>query len=174
MKSSKREQGYIAGYFTAHLALRQCFNLKQKQGSSSPTSAIQSVRVLKVPCISYKCFSKKPYYYLIGNDTSTQNLQITQLTAKLWSLFLSHSISFGKEPACQCRRYKRWKFDLWVGKILWQMAWQPTPIILEGKLHGQRSLMGYSSQDQKERDMTEVTSHVAWIPESSVKYILSI
>ena len=25
----------------------------------------------------------------------------------------------GKEPACQCRRHKRWKFHLWVGKISW-------------------------------------------------------
>ena len=24
----------------------------------------------------------------------------------------------GKEPACQCRRYKRFEFDPWVGKIL--------------------------------------------------------
>ena len=23
----------------------------------------------------------------------------------------------GKEPTCQCRRHKRWRFDFWVGKI---------------------------------------------------------
>ena len=28
-----------------------------------------------------------------------------------------------KEPACQCRRYKRLGFDLWVGKIPWMRAW---------------------------------------------------
>ena len=157
MKISKREQGYIAGYFTAHLALRQCSNLKQKQGSYFPTSTILSVRVLEVPCISYNCFSKKPYYYLIGNDTSTQNLQITNVHCYVWSLFVSHSVSFGKEPARQCRRYKRCKFYLWVGKIPWWMARQPMPIFLAGELHGQRSLVGYSPQHQKELDMTEVT-----------------
>ena len=26
----------------------------------------------------------------------------------------------GKEPACQCRRHKRPRFDPWVGKIPWR------------------------------------------------------
>ena len=50
----------------------------------------------------------------------------------------------GKEPACQCRRHKRCRFDPWVGKILWRRAWQPTPIFLPGEPYGQRSLVGYS------------------------------
>ena len=28
----------------------------------------------------------------------------------------------GKESTCQCRTHKRYRFDLWVGNILWQMA----------------------------------------------------
>ena len=36
-------------------------------------------------------------------------------------------LSSGKEPACQCRRCKRRGFDLWVRKIPWRQAWQPTP-----------------------------------------------
>ena len=35
-------------------------------------------------------------------------------------------------------------FNAWVGKIPWSMKWQPTPVFLPGKFHGQRSLMGYS------------------------------
>ena len=31
-----------------------------------------------------------------------------------------------------------------VGKILWSRKWQPTPVFLPGKFHGQRSLVGYS------------------------------
>jgi len=50
----------------------------------------------------------------------------------------------GKEPACQCRRYRRQGFDHWVGKILWRRTWQPTPVFLPGESHGQRSLEGYS------------------------------
>ena len=34
----------------------------------------------------------------------------------------------GKEPTCQCRRYKRLGFDPWVGKIPWRRTWQPTPV----------------------------------------------
>ena len=33
----------------------------------------------------------------------------------------------------------------WVGKIPWRRQWQPIPVFLPGKLHGQRSLAGYSS-----------------------------
>ena len=34
--------------------------------------------------------------------------------------------------------------DLWVSKIPWRRKWQPTPVFLFGKAHGQRSLAGYS------------------------------
>ena len=50
----------------------------------------------------------------------------------------------GKEPTCQCRRCKRCGFDPWVRKMPWRRTWQPTPVFLPGKSHGQRSLVGYS------------------------------
>ena len=49
----------------------------------------------------------------------------------------------GKEPTCQCRRHKRLGFDPWVGKIPWRRAGQPTPVLLPGESHGQRSLVGW-------------------------------
>ena len=54
-----------------------------------------------------------------------------------------------KEPACQCRRSKRYGFDPWVWKIPWRRAWQPTPVFLPGESHGQRSLVGYSPEGCK-------------------------
>ena len=39
---------------------------------------------------------------------------------------------------------KRLGFDPWVRKMFWSKAWQPTPVFLPGKPHGQRSLAGYS------------------------------
>ena len=30
------------------------------------------------------------------------------------------------------------------GKIFWSMKWQPTPVFLPEKFHGQRSLAGYT------------------------------
>ena len=62
-----------------------------------------------------------------------------------------------KEHICQHRRHKRDGFDPWIGKIPWRRAWQPTPVFLPGKPHGQRSLAGYSPQGHKESDTTEVT-----------------
>ena len=47
----------------------------------------------------------------------------------------------GKEPSCQCRRCKRCGFDPWVRKIPWRRKWQPAPVFLPGKSHGQRSLV---------------------------------
>ena len=63
----------------------------------------------------------------------------------------------GKEPACQCRRHKRHRFDSWVGKIPWRRALQPTPVFLPGESHGQRSLVGHSTWGCTEWDMTEGT-----------------
>ena len=63
----------------------------------------------------------------------------------------------GREPAFQCRRHKRLQFDLWVRKIPWRGTWQSTPVVLSGESHGQKSLVGYGLQGQKELDMTETT-----------------
>ena len=49
--------------------------------------------------------------------------------------------------------------DPWYEKIPWRRKWQPTPVFLSGKSHGQRSLVGYSPQGCKELDMTEATCH---------------
>ena len=45
----------------------------------------------------------------------------------------------GKESACQCRRWKRRRFDPWLGKVPWSRKWQPTLIFLPGKFHTQKS-----------------------------------
>ena len=51
-----------------------------------------------------------------------------------------------KESAYQCRRPG---FDPWVGKIPRRRKWQPTPVFLPGKSHGQRSFAGCSPWDHK-------------------------
>ena len=42
-------------------------------------------------------------------------------------------------------------FDPWVGKIPWKRKWQPNPVCLPGKSHGQRSLVGYKKSDTTEQ-----------------------
>ena len=43
------------------------------------------------------------------------------------------------------------------GKIPWRRKWQPTPVFLPAKSHGQRSPMGYSPWGRQEADNTEAT-----------------
>ena len=62
----------------------------------------------------------------------------------------------GKRSACQCRRRG---LDPWVGKTPWRRPWQPTPVFLPGKSHGQRSLAGYGRCSHKESDLTEELSN---------------
>ena len=56
----------------------------------------------------------------------------------------------GKEPACQCRRHKRYGFNPWVRKIIpWRRAWQPILVFLPRESNGQRNLVGYSCRVAK-------------------------
>ena len=58
----------------------------------------------------------------------------------------------GKEPTCQCRRHKRHRFHPYNRKIPWSKKWQPTPVFLPGKFHGQRMFVAYSPWGHKELD----------------------
>ena len=60
----------------------------------------------------------------------------------------------------------------WVRKIPWRRKWQPTPVILPGEFHGQRSQAGYSPWGCKESGMTEQLSlcltTILWVLECSL------
>ena len=47
------------------------------------------------------------------------------------------------------------RFDPCVEKIPWRRKWQSNPVVLPGKSHGQRNLVGYSPWGCKESDTTE-------------------
>ena len=81
-----------------------------------------------------------PWGRRVGHDWVT----FTSLVAQWWWIHL------------RCRRCG---FDLWDGKIPWRKKWQPTPIFLPGKSHGQRSLAGYSAWGGKESDTTKQQNH---------------
>ena len=89
----------------------------------------------------------------VRHDWATSlSLFILHLILSL-SLYLYRWLS-GKESACQCS-CRRCGFDSWIGNIPWRRKWQPTPVFLPGKFHGQRSLAGYSPRGQKELHMME-------------------
>ena len=73
-------------------------------------------------------------------STITCDIFIPSFTGECTCLRGFPSGTSGKEPACQCRRHKRHRFDPWVQKIAWKKAWQPTPVFLPGEHHGQRNL----------------------------------
>ena len=50
----------------------------------------------------------------------------------------------GSDSKSVCLQCRRPEFDPGVRKIPWRRKWQPTPVFLSGKSHGQRSLVGYS------------------------------
>ena len=66
-----------------------------------------------------------------------------------------------QETACNegnCLLYRRPEFDPWVRTFPWRRKWLPTPVFLPGKVHGQRSLEGYSPWGCKEAATTELAS----------------
>ena len=52
---------------------------------------------------------------------------------------------------------KRHGFDPLVRQIPWRRAWQPILVFLPGESQGQRNLVGYAPESNKELDTTEVT-----------------
>ena len=70
--------------------------------------------------------------------------------------------SVGKESTCNAGNLLQcWRCgcDLRVGKICWRRKWQPTPVFLTGKSHGQRRLAGYKSMGWQESDTTQQLNH---------------
>ena len=56
-----------------------------------------------------------------------------------------------------------------VSGIPQRKKWQPTPVFLPGKFHGQRNLVGYSPRDHKESGDNLATEHTR----KQIKYVLT-
>ena len=100
-------------------------------------------------------------FTLLGSNWKSMISKVRPNTHILYTHVTSVGLSrwlSGKESACQSRRCKRHGFDPSVGKITWSRKWQPTPVLLPGKFHGQRSLEGNSSWNCRELDTTEPLS----------------
>ena len=74
-----------------------------------------------------------------------------------------------KESACQCRRHKRWGFDLWVRKIPWRRAQQPTPVAWKipwTEEHGGLQSMG------SQKRWTHLSTHTQRLATFSIRHII--
>ena len=113
-------------------------------------------------CLIFLLLITWPYFYI--SITGKNRLFL------LWHLYINFTGSIlmkgfpagseGKDSACQCMRPE---FSPWVGKIPWRRKWIPTPVLLPGEFHGQRSMVDYSPWGYKESDMTERLSTLIFI-----------
>ena len=103
---------------------------------------------------------KTPYYMSVHSFSPL--FFLTFLVFSLYLHWLPRWYS-GKESTCQSRRHKRHGFHLWVEKIPWSRKWQPAPVFLPGKFHGQRNLVGYSPWGCSVLDTIEYWAHSARI-----------
>ena len=82
--------------------------------------------------------------------------QIKSSKTIVYNLFTFSSLVAQMVRIClQCWRPR---FDPYIGNIPWRREWQPDPVFMPGKSHGQRSPAGYSPRGHKELDTTEQLS----------------
>ena len=111
----------------------------QGQGSDTATTASNGGgRLWRAPSLSTK---------LLSGGKIQRNIK----------LYKASPLAQQSRIRLKCRSHRECGFDLWVEKIPWKSAWQPTPILLPRESHGQRSLAGYSPKGHKESDTTEAT-----------------
>ena len=85
--------------------------------------------------------------------------------------FLLPGGSDGKSVCLQCGRPV---LDPWVGKIPWRRKWPPTPVLLPGKSHGSRSLVGYSPWCGVTRSQTSPSFLPSFNTEDRIECLLYI
>ena len=68
----------------------------------------------------------------------------------------------GKESTYRCSRCKGRGFNPWLGISLGGRKWQPTPVFLPGKFHGQEELGGL--QSMASQSQTGLSTHVHRVP----------
>ena len=90
-------------------------------------------------------------------DRSIFNVYILWLDKVICIWFTYSGGSDSEGSACNARRPR---FNPWVGKIHWRREWQPTPVFLPGKFHGQRSLVGSMGSQRVRYD--QVTDTFTW------------
>ena len=88
---------------------------------------------------------------------------------KFWAIFMGFLCNRGfpgdSDGKSVCLQYWRPKFDPKVRKIPWRRKWQPTPVLLPGKFHGWRSLVGYSPRGQSQTQLSSFTFSFFYIIE---------
>ena len=111
---------------------------------SFPFHAFMSLSMTSYTVLNRRGERKHPCFILDDRRSIFSNLPLTMMYNGL------PKSQSGKESACQHRNLRKCSFDPGVGKVCWSRTWQPTPVFLPGKSHGQRSLVGCNSWGLRE------------------------
>ena len=87
--------------------------------------------IANTPCLVFYCTTNLFYWFL-------ETIYMSNKSNKLQILFTDLTFAFYSYSQC-----------------LWRRQWQPTPLLLPGESHGQKSLVGYSPWGCKESDTTK-------------------
>ena len=103
---------------------------------------------------TYYCAQNRVHVLMLFSGTEFLFLKVRLGNAKPWTvsfpseknaaLIVSLGFPGGSDGKSICLQCRRPGFDPWVGKIPWRRIWHPTPVLLPGKSHGRRSLVGHS------------------------------
>ena len=132
-----------------------------------PSYMLVSLPEIFIPWLILESSESLPHalYYCLLSDFSNLWL-VFWLVFPTWLWVYRPSIMWltGKEFACWCRRCE---FDPCAGKIPWRRKWQPTPVFLPGKPHGQKSLAGYSPRGHR---VGHDWAHIHWLVSRVFKF----
>ena len=93
----------------------------------------------------------------LGQEDSTEEEMATHCSILAWEIPWTEEPG-GLQSMGSLRVGHDWATSLSLFTFMhWRRQWQPTPVLLPGKSHGQRSLLGFSPQGHKEWDMTRAT-----------------
>ena len=82
----------------------------------------------------------------LNPGVGSANLHIVQRSKTVigwgFNVGASQMVLVVKNPPAQTGDIRD-RIDPWMGKIPWSRKWQPTPVVLPGESHGERSLVGF-------------------------------
>ena len=129
------------------LVAQSCPTLCDPMDCSPPGSSLYEIfqaRILEWIAIS---FSRGP-------SQPRDRTQVSCIAGRCFTDWATREATLDADLLENCY-IRRDGFDPWVGKIPWRRKWQPAPVSLPGKSHGQRNLVGCSPWGHKELGMTE-------------------
>ena len=98
---------------------------------------------------------RKTWVRSLGREYPLEKEMATHSSALAWKIPWMEEPG-GLESMGSLRVGHDWETSLSLFTFMhWRRKWQPTPVLLPGKSHGQRSMVGYSPQGHKESDTTE-------------------